>query len=72
MYMSVPEYDHRLTQKRRDARATSSPMTMIDAYWHNYNLDNLTDKTEAITKPWVLWRFAGFGRLGSALGGQPP
>ena len=65
----VPEYENWLAQKRRDARATSSPLTMIGAYWHNYDLNNLTDKTEAITK---LWVFRRFGQLGSALGGQPP
>ena len=42
---------------------------MIDAYGHTYDVDNLTDKTEAITKLWMCRRF---GRLGSALGGQPP
>ena len=69
MYMPVSEYGNWLAQKRRDARATSSTMTMIDACGHTYDLDNLIDKTEAITKLWIVRRF---GQLGSALGGQPP
>jgi hypothetical protein len=65
----VPEYDKLIDSKRRDAKATSSTMTMFGAYGHTYDLDNLTDKTEAIPKIWIFRRF---GRLGSALGGQPP
>jgi len=54
MHMSGPEYDNWLTQRGAMQGATSPTMTMFDAYGHTYDLDNLTDKTEAITKLWVL------------------
>ena len=69
MHMSGPEYDNWLTQRGAMQGATSPTMTMFDAYGHTYDLDNLPDKNGGDNK---TMSFRRFGRLGSALGGQPP